>query len=116
MSIRCMAAAPSRRRAPAAQSLSMITRAKIAAATVVGFATLVAAYSGAERLHAANGTTLPNGWTITPAGQITPLGTLPLRVIEDPTGRWLAISNAGFGLQSVTIIDERTGAVAAVSP
>ena len=94
----------------------MITRTKIAAATVVGLATLVAAYSGAERLHAAIGTTLPNGWTITPAGQITPLGTLPLRVIEDPTGHWLATSNAGYGPQSVTIIDEHTGAVAASAP
>src|SRR5579864_5796443 len=116
MSIRCIAAAPSRRRALAAQSLSMPMRTKIAAATVVGLATLVAAYSGAERSHAANGMTLPNGWTITPAGQITPLGTLPLRVVEDPTGHWLATSNAGYGPQSVTIIDERSGAVAASAP
>ena len=83
---------------------------------IVGLATLVAASTGAERLHAADGTVLPNGWTITPAGQITALGTLPLRVVEDPTGRWLAVSNAGYGPQSVTIVDERTGAVAASAP
>jgi YVTN family beta-propeller protein len=94
----------------------MPIRTKIAAATVVGLATLVAAYAGAERLHAANGTMLPNGWTITPTGQITPLGTLPLRVIEDPTGHWLAVSNAGYGPQSVTIVDEHTGAIAAIAP
>src|SRR5471032_3347400 len=113
MSIRFIAAAPSRRQAPAAQSLSMPQRAKIAAATVIGFATLVFALAGADRLHAADGTILPNGWKITPAGELTPLGTLPLRVVEDPSGRWLAVSNAGYGAQSVTIVDERTGAVAA---
>jgi YVTN family beta-propeller protein len=91
----------------------MPIRTKIAAAAVVGLATLVAAIAGAEHLRAATGTMLPNGWTITPAGQITPLGTLPLRVIEDPTGRWLAVSNAGYGPQAVTIVDEHTGAIAA---
>jgi YVTN family beta-propeller protein len=94
----------------------MPIRTKIAAAAVVGLATLVAAVAGAEQLHSANGTMLPNGWTITPTGQTTPLGTLPLRVIEDPTGHWLAVSNAGYGPQSVTIIDERTGTIAANAP
>jgi YVTN family beta-propeller protein len=94
----------------------MPIRTKIAAAAAVGLATLVAAFAGAERSHAASGTMLPNGWTITPAGQLTPLGTLPLRVIEDPTGRWLAVSNAGYGPQSVTIVDEHTGKVAADAP
>jgi len=88
-------------------------RTKIAAALLVGLATLVAASSGADRLRAATGTMLPNGWTITPAGQLTPLGTLPLRVIEDPSGRWLAVSNSGYGPQSVTIVDERSGTVVA---
>jgi YVTN family beta-propeller protein len=82
---------------------------------VIGLATLVAASSGADRLRAASGTILPNGWTITPAGQITSLGTLPLRVVEDPSGRWLAVSNSGYGPQSVSIVDERTGAVVASS-
>ncbi|HKW45175.1 MAG TPA: alkaline phosphatase family protein [Candidatus Eremiobacteraceae bacterium] len=92
----------------------MLTRTKIAAA--IGLATLVAASSGADHVRAAVATMLPNGWTITPAGQITPLGTLPLRVIEDPSGRWLATSNAGYGPQSVAIVDEQTGAVAATAP
>ncbi|HEY5094253.1 MAG TPA: beta-propeller fold lactonase family protein [Candidatus Eremiobacteraceae bacterium] len=94
----------------------MPQRTKIAAAIVIGFATLVFALAGAERLRAADGTMLPNGWTITPAGELTPLGTLPLRVVEDPSGRWLAVSNAGYGAQSVTIVDERTGVVAASAP
>jgi YVTN family beta-propeller protein len=84
------------------------------AAVVLIVATLVAA--SAARLHAAAGTTLPNGWTITPAGQITPLGTLPLRVVEDPSGRWLAVSNAGYGVQTVTIVNEKSGMVADTSP
>jgi DNA-binding beta-propeller fold protein YncE len=91
-------------------------RTKIAAAVLVGLATLVAASSSANRSQAASGTILPNGWTITPAGQLTPVGTLPLRVVEDPSGRWLAVSNSGYGPQSVTIIDERSGAVAANAP
>ncbi len=94
----------------------MPTHTKIAAVAVIGLATLVAASSGADRLRAASGTILPNGWTITPAGQITSLGTLPLRVVEDPSGRWLAVSNSGYGPQSVAIVDERTGAVVASSP
>jgi len=89
---------------------------KIASAIVIAFATLVYAFTGAERIHAADGTMLPNGWTITPAGELTPLGTLPLRVVEDPSGRWLAVSNSGYGAQTVTIVDERTGIVAASAP
>jgi YVTN family beta-propeller protein len=85
------------------------------AAVVLIVATLVAG-SSSTRLRAAGGTTLPNGWTITPAGAITPLGTLPLRVVEDPSGRWLAVSNAGYGVQTVTIVNEKTGTVADTAP
>ncbi|HLJ84507.1 MAG TPA: beta-propeller fold lactonase family protein [Candidatus Eremiobacteraceae bacterium] len=78
-------------------------------------ATLVAG-SSATCLRAAGGTILPNGWTITPAGAVTPLGTLPLRVVEDPSGRWVAVSNAGYGVQTVTIVNEKSGMVADTSP
>src|ERR1700687_4832808 len=67
--------------------------------------------------RAADVTTLPNGWKVTPAGSsIVPLGTLPLRVVQDPSGRWLAISNAGFGDLSITIISQQTGKIVDSKP
>jgi YVTN family beta-propeller protein len=62
--------------------------------------------------RAAQTTRLPNGWTITPSGAATlPLGTLPLHMTQDPYGRWLAISNAGFGDLAITIVDQQTGRI-----
>ncbi|MDQ6824970.1 MAG: hypothetical protein M3007_05840, partial [Candidatus Eremiobacteraeota bacterium] len=61
-------------------------------------------------------TTLPNGWRISPAGSTTALGTLPLHMIEDPSGRWLAVTNGGYGALALTIIEEATGHVAATMP
>jgi DNA-binding beta-propeller fold protein YncE len=55
---------------------------------------------------------LPNGWSVTPAGAITPLGTLPLHMTLDRSGRWLAVTNAGYARQFVTIVDVRSGRVA----
>ncbi len=60
----------------------------------------------------AAGTALPNGWRLTPAGATLPLGTLPLHIAQDLTGHWLAISNAGFGDLSITIVNEQTGQIA----
>ena len=73
-----------------------------------------AALIAADAPRPAQPVTLPSGWKITPlATAILPLGTLPLRIAQDPSGRWLAISNAGFGDLSITIVDEQTGHVAA---
>lgn len=55
---------------------------------------------------------LPNGWSVTPAGKITPLGTLPLHMMLDPSGRWIAVTNSGWGVESVTIVNASTGLVA----
>ncbi len=56
---------------------------------------------------------LPNGWRVTPAGSITPLGTLPLHMATDPGGRWLAVTTGGFGTPEIDILDMQTGAVVA---
>jgi len=67
--------------------------------------------SGDVPVGSAPGTMLPNGWRVTPSGTLTPLGTLPLHVVEDPSARWLAVTNSGDGEQSVAIVDEATGRV-----
>jgi len=59
---------------------------------------------------------LPNGWQVTPAGTTTPLGTLPLHMVEDPHGRFLAISDGGFGALSISIVDEASGQVVSSAP
>ena len=59
---------------------------------------------------------LPNGWTVTPAGAITPLGTLPLRMAVDPGGRRIAVMNGGYGRLSVTVVDAASGRVAGSFP
>src|SRR5579872_1153302 len=61
-------------------------------------------------------TTLPNGWRISPAGVPADLGTLPLHAVEDPSGKWLAIVNGGYGPLSVSIVDEASGHVVASAP
>ena len=48
---------------------------------------------------------LPNGWQLTPAGKYLPLGDLPLNMALSPDGRWLAVTNNGYGRQSIKLID-----------
>jgi hypothetical protein len=66
---------------------------------------------GTGAIHAAPSAMLPNGWHVTPAGAITPLGTLPLHMVEDPSGRWLAVTTGGYGQNSVALVDEQTGKI-----
>lgn len=49
--------------------------------------------------------TLPNGWTLTPAGRSLPLGDLPLNMAVSPNGRYLAVTNNGVGRQFIQLID-----------
>ncbi len=48
---------------------------------------------------------LPNGWTITPAGEQIPVGDLPLAIALHPDGKHLFVSNNGYGRQSVDVVD-----------
>lgn len=48
---------------------------------------------------------LPNGWQLTPAGRHIPLGDLPLNMALSPDGRWLAVTNNGYGRQCIQLID-----------
>jgi YVTN family beta-propeller protein len=52
-----------------------------------------------------SGTLLPNGWTITPAGDQIQVGDLPLAIVLHPDGRHLLVSNNGNGRQSIDVLD-----------
>jgi YVTN family beta-propeller protein len=54
---------------------------------------------------------LPNGWKVTPSGAITQLGTLPLRMALDGSGKWIAVTNAGYGPLSVSVVNAASGRV-----
>jgi len=54
-------------------------------------------------------TQLPNGWKLSPAGTATPLGDLPLNLQLSPDGRLAAVVNAGWGQNSVQLLDAATG-------
>ncbi len=49
--------------------------------------------------------TLPNGWSLTPAGKSLPLGDLPLNMAVSRNGKLLAITNNGQSTQSIQLFD-----------
>ncbi|MEI6948669.1 bifunctional YncE family protein/alkaline phosphatase family protein [Paraflavisolibacter sp. H34] len=51
--------------------------------------------------------TLPNGWRLSPAGRSLPLGDLPLNLAVSRSGKWIAATNNGQGVQSIQLIDAR---------
>jgi len=48
--------------------------------------------------------TLPNGWSLSPAGKQIPLGDLPLNVAISPDLKYAAVTNNGQSKQSVQLI------------
>jgi YVTN family beta-propeller protein len=84
----------------------------IAALALVGFSTRSATPIDAEPVGPGpNGTVLPTGHGVTPAGRQIRLGDLPLGAAASPDGHRLVVSNAGEGSQSLQVIDTATGAV-----
>ena len=63
--------------------------------------------SGAQTLAEmqAKSVQLPNGWNLTPVGRSMPLGDLPLNMVLSKSGKMLAVSNNGQGIQSIQLID-----------
>ncbi len=49
--------------------------------------------------------TLPNGWSLSPAGKSLPLGDLPLNIAVSPSKKYIAITNNGQSDQSIQLID-----------
>lgn len=52
--------------------------------------------------------TLPNGWSLSPAGRSLPLGDLPLNMAVSPSKKLIAVTNNGQGKQSLQLIDVQT--------
>ncbi|HRH58935.1 MAG TPA: bifunctional YncE family protein/alkaline phosphatase family protein [Chitinophagaceae bacterium] len=51
---------------------------------------------------------LPNGWSLTPAGNSLPLGDLPLNIAISPTKKFLAVTNNGQSTQSIQLVDAKS--------
>lgn len=60
--------------------------------------------------------TIPIGYQVSPAGQQSELGDLPLGAVISPDGRWLAVSNDGEGVQSLQLVDTAKGTVVQTLP
>ena len=52
--------------------------------------------------------TLPNGWTLSPAGRSLPLGDLPLNIAVSKSKKWMAVTNNGQSVQSIQLINPVT--------
>jgi YVTN family beta-propeller protein len=51
--------------------------------------------------------TLPNGWSLSPAGESMPLGDLPLNIAIAPNKKYIAVTNNGQSTQSIQLIDTK---------
>ena len=51
--------------------------------------------------------TLPNGWSLSPAGRSLRVGDLPLNIAVSSSKRYIAVTNNGQGRQSLQLIDVR---------
>ena len=52
--------------------------------------------------------TLPNGWTLSPAGRSLPLGDLPLNIAVSKSKKLMAVTNNGQSVQSIQLINPVT--------
>src|SRR4030095_10412375 len=52
--------------------------------------------------------TLPNGWSLSPAGRSLNLGDLPLNMAISSSGKWMAVTNNGQSIQELQLIDLKT--------
>ncbi|MFN8239404.1 MAG: bifunctional YncE family protein/alkaline phosphatase family protein [Bacteroidales bacterium] len=48
---------------------------------------------------------LPNGWKLSPAGRLIPVGDFPLNIAVSPSGKLAAITNNGQSTQSIELVD-----------
>jgi YVTN family beta-propeller protein len=72
------------------------------------------AYAGISRQAGpqGDGTAItPVGFRVTPVGQQTPLGLLPLASALSPDGSRLLVTNGGQGVQSLQVVDTASGKV-----
>jgi YVTN family beta-propeller protein len=77
---------------------------------VVGLSALAALPCGAEDKHVfpgptANGFLLPNGWTVSPAGEQIPLTDLPLNIVPLGDNRRVLVGTGGYNRHELSLID-----------
>ena len=58
-----------------------------------------------------NRITLPNGWSLSPAGKSLPLGDLPLNMAVSYSKKYIAVTNNGQSKQSLQLINVETNKV-----
>ncbi|MFZ1530079.1 MAG: bifunctional YncE family protein/alkaline phosphatase family protein [Ferruginibacter sp.] len=59
-------------------------------------------------INAQQKVTLPNGWSLSPAGRSLPLGDLPLNIAISNNKKLLAVTNNGQSIQSIQLINPVT--------
>jgi YVTN family beta-propeller protein len=69
---------------------------------------LILAFSLSTFAQTPQTVTLPNGWSLSPAGKSIPLGDLPLNLIVSPSKKYLAVTNNGQSKQHLQLIDLKT--------
>jgi YVTN family beta-propeller protein len=62
----------------------------------------------ASKIIAQKTVTLPNGWSLSPAGRSLPLGDLPLNIAVSASKKWIAVTNNGQSRQSLQLINPKT--------
>ncbi|TNC23543.1 bifunctional YncE family protein/alkaline phosphatase family protein [Amycolatopsis alkalitolerans] len=96
------------RRPPRARTTAAIALGTVAVGTAVAVAATQAVHAG----PAGDGTAVtPVGFRVTPPGQQTTLGDLPLSSAASPDGKSMLVVNAGDGDQSLQMIDTASGKV-----
>ena len=71
-------------------------------------ASLLAALFLSVAVYAQQKLTLPNGWSLSPAGRSLPLGDLPLNMAVSNSKKLMAVTNNGQSTQSLQLIDIKT--------
>ena len=75
---------------------------------IIGIFTVLPFYMDAQKINAVKKVTLPNGWTLSPAGRSLPLGDLPLNIAVSKSKKIMAVTNNGQSVQSIQLINPAT--------
>ncbi len=75
------------------------------ALTMIGCKSTNPAYNLNVQSLSRNRVTLPNGWSLTPAGDYLPLGDLPLNMVVSKDRRRMVVTNNGQGAQQLMLVD-----------
>ena len=66
---------------------------------------ILVSHAQETKIEIQNTITLPNGWSLSPAGKSLPLGDLPLNMAVSASKKYMAITNNGQGKQSIQLIN-----------